>query len=483
MLRLDVEFMLGVYFGTSGPESTQPDWPPEPDRVFSALVAAWAARGKRVEETEALEWLEMQAAPSILSSVCAVRDAPTAYVPPNDISGKSLEALPTYRRRQERRFPAAIPGDPQVTYVWRHATPAAPIREALCLLARDTSRVGRAASLTRCHFCESEPNEGGRKRATARRWVYPGRLAELERAHGDGRRPALGASVQPVVSLSVKRARSCFGHHWHIFADVGRTSLDVRAGAIAAYAFRSALLSGFQGRRAPEFISGKDDDGYPSRSHHLAILPMSNVGWDRSDGSLMGLALCLPREASKEDGRVLVNALKNLMNRQWSQNPDARAEIAVGLPGRENLYLSRQPQPRAESLKPQRYTRSAMAWATATPIVLDWALQADDPYLHSSRLGRQEEISECITQACTHIGLPRPVHVEPVPHSAVRGSPPVVPPQTKPTWAHWGIPPAVKRKQLTHAMLVFDEPVQGPIVLGAGRFYGLGLCLPLGGGI
>jgi len=30
-----------------------------------------------------------------------------------------------------------------------------------------------------------------------------------------------------------------------------------------------------------------------------------------------------------------------------------------------------------------------------------------------------------------------------------------------------------------HAVVEFSEPVRGPVIIGAGRFVGFGLCLPL----
>ena len=49
-LVLEVEFLTGVCRAAHSPASTEPDWPPQPDRVFSALVATWAARGERTSE-------------------------------------------------------------------------------------------------------------------------------------------------------------------------------------------------------------------------------------------------------------------------------------------------------------------------------------------------------------------------------------------------------------------------------------------------
>ena len=34
---------------------------------------------------------------------------------------------------------------------------------------------------------------------------------------------------------------------------------------------------------------------------------------------------------------------------------------------------------------------------------------------------------------------------------------------------------------MAHAILVFDEPMRGPVLIGAGRFRGYGVCRALGG--
>ena len=35
------------------------------------------------------------------------------------------------------------------------------------------------------------------------------------------------------------------------------------------------------------------------------------------------------------------------------------------------------------------------------------------------------------------------------------------------------------RQSHSHAILIFDEPVRGPVTVGAGRFRGYGLCRPM----
>ena len=114
-LVLEIEYLSGVAFAAIGPDSERPDWPPQPDRIFSALVATWAARGENDAERQALEWLEKLPAPRILASPSEPRTGAIVYVPPNDPRSDRQKTakgvLPSLRSRQARRFPAARPHD------------------------------------------------------------------------------------------------------------------------------------------------------------------------------------------------------------------------------------------------------------------------------------------------------------------------------------------------------------------------------------
>jgi CRISPR-associated protein Csb2 len=77
-----------------------------------------------------------------------------------------------------------------------------------------------------------------------------------------------------------------------------------------------------------------------------------------------------------------------------------------------------------------------------------------------------------IATSCERIGLPAPDNIEHGPYPFLKGSQPV--PafrlQRKPgERARWGV----------HAMLTFREKVRGPVLLGAGRYFGLGLLQPV----
>ena len=170
-LVLDIEHLLGVAFIARSQSSEIPDWPPQPDRVFSALVAAWGARGERAEERRALEWLEAQPDPGITSSGGFPRTAPTVFVPPNDPETGRLgdrSVMQAFRRRQARRFPAYRPDNPVVRLVWRRRgetrTIAAPMRLRRHPLCRHSS------SLTSLSFRTDWVPE----RTKAEAPIYPG---------------------------------------------------------------------------------------------------------------------------------------------------------------------------------------------------------------------------------------------------------------------------------------------------------------------
>ena len=155
-LVLEIEFLAGVCRTTHSPASTTPDWPPQPDRVFSALVSAWAARGERRTEREALEWLEALRAPAIHAGRHTARTAPNVFVPPNDQRSSQaaktyIKVMPAKRTRQPRRFPVAHLDDPVMAMVWE-TDPEPKILASLEALARDISYIGHSASIVRCRF-------------------------------------------------------------------------------------------------------------------------------------------------------------------------------------------------------------------------------------------------------------------------------------------------------------------------------------------
>jgi len=143
-------------------------------------------------------------------------------------------------------------------------------------------------------------------------------------------------------------------------------------------------------------------------------------------------------------------------------------KLKLGRLGAWKLAPSTMARP-LETLRPATWTAhpdGAMQWSTVTPITYDHHPKAKD------KAGYLAEVAAMISAGCERVGLPRPQTVIPTSVSAHLGAPP----------AHAF--PRLRRKdgserRHTHAILVFAEPVRGPVLIGAGRYRGYGLCRPM----
>jgi CRISPR-associated protein Csb2 len=208
----------------------------------------------------------------------------------------------------------------------------------------------------------------------------------------------------------------------------------------------------------PEWVSGHTSDGKPSSDPHLALLPLPFVGYEHADGRLIGVAVALPKGiTSSQTAHCL--------------GPWLRDEH--GLPRRNKLFAGQWFECGAEletretppaTLRSDLWTRPSRIWASVTPVVLDRHFDGKDKW---------ERAAETVKDACERIGLPRPKEMLLHPVSLVEGVP------------HAREFPYLTRRKdggrmhHTHAVIVFDVEVTGPIMVGAGRFRGYGLCRPI----
>lgn len=474
-LVLEIEFLAGFCAAATRPDNETAEWPPAADRVFSALVASWAARGCDAAEAAALDWLEAASPPAILASPAHQRTTPIFYVPPNDPrlsrSQTRKGVMPALRSRYPRRFAVARPEAPMVELHWE-AEPEPATLDALDRLAADTAYVGASRSLVRCrfHLARAAP-----ELAPVTRWVYPGRRAELVRDFERGFRPRPGVPVpRPRPGSAEPAPGSLFGTHWLLLEHRRGRMPDLRASALVARQIRDCIMSGYgrSGVAVPEVVSGHAADGSPIRAPHLAIVPLAFVGFPHADGRVLGFALVPPRDApilDDPDFRAVLRRLAPI------DPEEAERELTVSTPRgtppaaafQLGFTLGFEAAGR-RSLDPEPYLRPSRRFATVTPIVLD-------RHLKSRGEDREQEIRAAIEVACGRIGLPAPRAVLVDRHAAVEGAPSVRVGGT-PDWVRWRVPAELASRQLTHAVLEFAEPVAGPVLLGAGRFCGLGLC-------
>ena len=224
-------------------------------------------------------------------------------------------------------------------------------------------------------------------------------------------------------------------------------------------ALRGLLMRECSEQPPPEWLSGHREDGAPTSEPHLALVPLPFVGAPYADGRILGLALVLPDGLTPEKaGRCLEHVLR---------------DSATGLPKERRLFdgewfecpleLETRERPPA-NLRSARWTSPSSAWASVTPVVLNRHFKGKDKWMQAA---------ESVKDACEHIGLPRPRSVLLNPVSRVEGVPHAR------EFPHVTRKPDGGRQSHSHAVLVFDEPVAGPVLIGAGRFRGYGFCRPI----
>jgi CRISPR-associated protein Csb2 len=201
----------------------------------------------------------------------------------------------------------------------------------------------------------------------------------------------------------------------------------------------------------PEEVSGHDADGVPLQRPHVAFLALPAVGSRWSDGHLLGLGLALPRALAAEVRAGLWRVLSGLQT--LTLRPEPWSLESVGLGGASDLPVL---------LKPSSWCRPAQVWGSVTPVVLD--------RFPSDLFG--EEAEESVRVACQRAGLPGPASVVLRPTSLVLGVPPA---REFPAY------PSDRPTPRVHAVLIFPERVAGPVLVGRGRYRGLGLFYPLEG--
>jgi len=496
MFALGIRYLNGWAMATHPADRNRAEWPPHPDRVFMALVAAYCETGRSEEERRALEWLEALPPPSLSAKEANRRTIVTSYVPVNDtttsklgviqrISSLSktrdagLALLPEHRSRQARQFPVALPdaddfdtavrGMPYAYLIWSEIEIPALHRHAMESLCRKATSVGHSASLVQM-WVEPSPPEASlipSENLTVRyrlRVTADGRLGQLEERYKAGLRPVSslwqGYCERPGEASEVSPPSSHFDANLLILRRMVGPQLSLESTLQLTGAVRETVMSKCPVQPPPVWVSGHNADGSRAEQPHLAFIPLSHVGHAHAEGHLLGVAIAVPRDVpTVEQEHCLGETL-------FGEDGLPRdLEIRMGRVGVWKVALEDGEDPRV-ALQQDTWTGSpqgARRWATVTPIVFDRHPKKPD------------DAEETIAASCQRIGLPRPKDVILAPVSMFIGSP------------HARRYPLMQRKtggnlHHTHAIVTFDGPVVGPVLLGAGRYRGYGLCRPLSSG-
>jgi CRISPR-associated protein Csb2 len=586
VFAIAIELLVGRYTAMQFNDRSQPEWPPHPARLYSAMVAAWADNDEHdPAERAALCWLEEQGAPDIHCGTEQRRAVVTHFVPVNDAAalgqqvvrnsyasvrsahltlveaqrsgdGKAaqraqtalvkaqsksladaakagaltgretpsiaagvLEVLPEFRGKQGRTYPTVIPDQPTVWFVWRSAQPSREVSDTLDALLARVARLGHSSTLVSCRATETGPDSdpawvpGGTDGGTRIRVPRKGLIDRLELAfathHGEEPR-TLPAGMLNYQSPRQDRPHELrvphLGGTWYILGFAGRPFPAASQALAVARTARSALLH-HASQPVPAIISGhKRQPGTsgptpPLADSHLAVVPLLNAGNPHSDGTIYGIALILPAECADEDRLAVENALRSwaAANRnnddefklRLPDGPESRLNeytlmdlgVDRGKPGSEAEWLNTALTSRRKTTTRDYWCRPAKRWLTVTPIALDkfpGNLRSVKP---GARDRAEAEAAASVARACVNAGLADNADDVTV---SIRLDAPLVGIPASPAGRYTpgkrqypnfqtgsGVPRAC-----VHAEIEFREPVRGPVLIGAGRYLGYGLCLP-----
>jgi CRISPR-associated protein Csb2 len=502
------------------------EWPPSPLRAFQALVAAAAARsrsgGLPLATRSALEWLEVQPPPTVVAPATARGVGRSHSVPNNAMDvvaaawsrgndSDTGDASPAKHRTMKAvRATHLVDGD-AVHYLWPMPEPideAQRQAELLCRMASGVVALGWGIDMVVGHgaILTSEDAEaiagerwrpGGGTGGRQLRAPRTGTLTALDERH-DGFLHRMGAEgFRPPPPLAVYSTvayqrdgdaapLSCAAFSllkldasgFRAF-DAPRRALTV-AGMTRHATRRAAEDAGWSEERIRSFVLGHGEANHGDRhvavgAKRFAYLPLPSIeargaGDGTSVGSVRRVLLCPFAEGCEQDVA-------------WARRSLSGREL-IGEDGEPSALLSLLP---TDDRMVRRYTQHASTWATVTPVVLPGH---DDTGKYRRRLKRtsradeqrellehlDERVDALLRKAIVHAGYSQTLadHAElewrkvgfwPGADLAIR----------------YGAPDHLKRFPRLHVRLRWRDahghPVEvpGPVCLGAGRFYGLGL--------
>ena len=393
-------------------------------------------------EQRAKKWLASQPVPVVVASLAPRRTVNSVYVSVSAAqeAGAWVAALKTARRLlAELKSPTYVPEEPRFRLVWAHEPPG-DVQKTLTALCQ------RALSGAEPRPCIG-PSIRRKRRGRARRGV-------------------------PMASQQDESPD--LGRDWTIFETVGGDPLSVIRTGEVSDAFRRTLLR-FADDWPPAVLTGVMAN---AATTPIAFVPLPFVDHRHASAQLLGLAIVWPRDLGIEARRaVMRSSLRWEASVRHGESGSAEPPpLSLGIDPASHWVIRRlrdvAPLP---SLRPPTWCAASRTWCTATPIALDVDpgplgddRHGDDPYGEANTVTAETMVAD----ACVRSGLPRPTDVDVSLSSFLAGG---TASRFFPPFPHQ---PGRLRHALVHARIRFAAPVCGPVLVGAGRQSGLGLCRP-----
>lgn len=483
-------------------DADQPEWPPSPMRMFQALLnaASLRTRGKslRPEVQSALQVIEVLR-PSILAPRATLSSTGhRAYVPHNQTDlvtaawdrGNIDATIASHRIEKDfRPYHIETIGDepPSVHYLYPlEATNADPaellsavrpsVRSIHCLgwgidqVIADAMLANSPSSLF-VGECWIPAPHGGRRLRVHRK----GSLDALVSRHDRFLNRLIGGDWTPVPPLVAfdqvryRRDTDPIARPCAVFelldpnedpARYPHAKLIHIAGMVRHLAINAMTDAGADANFVNRVIRGKRDPSSADGHKQISYVPLPSIGHEHADGMIRNIMLVAPigmdRELADLARRIDEHPLQPEVDFDQCES-DSRPTGGY----RAELRLFNPPNGKFID---KRYLGTSRSWHTVTPVILPGY---DDH--------KPEKTIKLIQRALAQSGIEQPCKFE---WSAL--------PNFKNCLSahkydrnkrHIGYhrPDHLKDYTAVHLRIEFDRPYPGPLTLGAGRHYGLGL--------
>lgn len=469
---------------------------PSPARCFQALVAAASRRGVVDDSARgALEWLEKQAPPIVALPVMKPGQTVKAFVPNNDLDAKEgdprrIEEIRTAKAIQPKLFDRTVP----FLFSWPAGNEPsdADAAEIVSKIAERVYQFGRGVDMgwARARLLDDVALEALLDRfpgrvlrpspgAPGNRMLLPcpesGSLARLEARHQafrrrfrmEGRTETFSQPPKPrfaQVPYGSPPARRLF----EIQDESGRLVPFALSRVVSlvesvrdtAAARLSAALPPALAADVERVVVGRTQDGASPipPAARVRILPIASIGHEHADRGIRRMLVETPA----------ISPLRAL-DVEWAFSASAIGRCVLA-PAADNSMLRHF----GIGSEPSR------RWQTVTPVALPEAaqrrriepsLQREEAKPGSERSVEERAAMDAVRHALRHAGVREaPVSIrvqrEPFEASGVRTE---------------SFAPGTRfaKERLWHVEVTFATPITGPLVIGDGRFLGLGILHPV----
>lgn len=474
-LHVYVTFTAGHYHGN--------EWPPSPARLFQALVAATHRGAYGLIHAEvrdhALEWLESLTAPVIMAPhVDTSREDITNYVPNND-DGETKDRLAHVKaaKSMQLRF---LPSETRVDYRWEfeadgESSPYADVVSAMASLVTYLGRtvdhvyargeVSQTTAVSHSSVLAWLPTEisGGEWQSPKSGFLklcqerFPRSVSEQPPDFTNSRQIdySTGDTPKSTVPLAVVELRKFNGAFLSFYPHRLREPAGMVRDAFQTWLTDCPAIEQHYGSdRVARLLFGHKaaGGGAPSEGGHIAVVPVPSLNdAHTADGLIRRILLIGWGLRDQPDRDLFAQATQGLNSRVLR---DGGREV-----GQMNL-LSRSEQTAQNKRWLGIDASGARVWRSVTPVVLPgYSRKSRSPESYLVRaLAQQGFSADSIDSVAAYSG-------------------PLVP-GTVPA-RNYRVADYLKATPRVHAEIIFKSPVIGPLVVGRGRFAGLGLFLPV----